>query len=51
MKDAFGKYGTVSEATLVKDANGRSRGFAFIQLDTKEAANHAMQVWVHPSVL
>lgn len=33
----------MSESTLVKDAKGRSRGFAFVQLDSKEAANHAMQ--------
>lgn len=43
LQEKFAQYGTVSESTLVKDANGRSRGFAFVQLDSKEAANHAMQ--------
>ena len=44
LQDAFAQFGTVSEVNLVTDRmSGRSRGFAFVTMGTKEEADAAAQ--------
>jgi cold-inducible RNA-binding protein len=44
LQDQFSQYGQVSSASLITDREtGRSRGFAFVELDSKEAAQTAIQ--------
>ena len=44
LQDLFSAHGTVSEVNLIQDRmTGRSRGFAFVTMETKEAADAAMQ--------
>jgi cold-inducible RNA-binding protein len=44
LQDLFAQYGTVTEVNLMLDrASGRSRGFAFVTLETPEAAEAAIQ--------
>lgn len=44
LQDEFGQFGQVNSASLVTDREtGRSRGFAFVELDSKEAAQTAIQ--------
>jgi len=44
LQDLFAQYGTVTEVNLMLDrASGRSRGFAFVTMDNKEAAEAAIQ--------
>lgn len=44
LQDQFSQYGEVSSASLITDREtGRSRGFAFVELDSKEAAQTAIQ--------
>jgi cold-inducible RNA-binding protein len=44
LEDLFTQYGTVTEVNLMLDrASGRSRGFAFVTMETKEAADAATQ--------
>lgn len=44
LQDLFSAHGTVNEVNLVQDRmTGRSRGFAFVTMETKEAADAAMQ--------
>ena len=44
LEEQFGQYGQVSSASIVTDRDtGRSRGFAFIELDSKESAQAAIQ--------
>jgi len=44
LQDLFAQYGTVTEVNLMLDrASGRSRGFAFVSMDSKEAAEAAIQ--------
>lgn len=43
LQDQFSQYGQVSSASLITDREtGRSRGFAFVELDSKEAAQTAI---------
>ncbi len=40
----FSAFGTVVSANIVKDKfSGRSKGFAFVEFDTEEAAAEAMK--------
>lgn len=40
----FGTYGTVRSAEVIMDREtGRSRGFAFVEMESQEAAQQAMQ--------
>ena len=40
----FGAHGTVLEVDVIKDKfSGRPRGFAFVTMETKEAADAAIQ--------
>ena len=44
LKDMFAPYGAVTEVNLVMDrVTGKPRGFAFVSLATKEAADAAIQ--------
>jgi cold-inducible RNA-binding protein len=44
LRDLFGAHGAVSEVDVIKDKfSGRPRGFAFVTMDTKEAADAAVQ--------
>ncbi len=44
LQDMFSEYGPVTEVNLMMDrASGRSRGFAFVTMETKEAADAAAQ--------
>jgi len=44
LQEQFNQYGQVNSARIVTDRNtGNSRGFAFIELDSKESAQAAIQ--------
>ena len=44
LQDAFGQYGTVMEAKVMTDREtGRSRGFAFVTMSSKEEATAAIE--------
>ncbi len=43
LRQAFAPFGEVAEAIVVKNKQGKPRGFGFVQLDCKEHANRAMQ--------
>lgn len=44
LQDAFAPYGTVTSVDLIMDKmSGRSRGFAFVTMETKEGADAAIQ--------
>jgi RNA recognition motif-containing protein len=44
LQDLFAQHGTVTEVNLMLDRmSGRSRGFAFVTMDSKEAADAAIQ--------
>ncbi len=42
LNDFFGQYGSVKETKLIKDHDGRSKGFAFVEFESSEAANAAL---------
>jgi RNA recognition motif-containing protein len=44
LQDLFAAHGTVAEVDVIKDKfSGRPRGFAFVSMETKEAADAAVQ--------
>ena len=44
LQDAFAAHGTVTAVDLIMDKmSGRSRGFAFVTMDSKEAADVAVK--------
>jgi RNA recognition motif-containing protein len=44
LQDLFAAHGTVNEVDVIMDKfSGRPRGFAFVTMDTKEAADAAVQ--------
>lgn len=44
LEDIFAQVGTVESTNIVTDRDtGRSRGFAFVEMDTQEAADSAIQ--------
>jgi RNA recognition motif-containing protein len=44
LQDAFAAHGTVTEVDLIMDKmSGRSRGFAFVTMESPEAAKAAIQ--------
>ena len=44
LQDMFGAHGTVTEVDIIMDKfSGRSRGFAFVTMEAKEAAEAAVQ--------
>lgn len=51
LRSLFSQFGTVETASVVMDrATGRSRGFGFVEMDTQEAADAAIQA-LHDSEL
>jgi cold-inducible RNA-binding protein len=43
LQEQFSRYGQVSSASIITDRDtGRSRGFAFVELDSKESARAAI---------
>ena len=43
LQDLFAAHGTVTEVNLMQDrVTGKARGFAFVTMDTKEAADAAI---------
>lgn len=46
LKEAFSKAGTVLSANIMMDrATGRSRGFGFVEMETEEGAQAAIEMW------
>ena len=46
MKNAFSEVGPVSSATVMKDKmSGRSRGFAFVEMENDDDAPKAVEKW------
>jgi RNA recognition motif-containing protein len=44
LQDQFSQYGQVNSASLITDREtGRSRGFGFVELDSKESAQTAIE--------
>lgn len=44
LRDAFGAYGSVSRATLIKDnASGQSKGFGFVEMESNSEADAAIK--------
>ena len=44
LRDMLSQHGPVNEINVVKDrVTGRARGFAFVEMNTQEGANAAMQ--------
>ena len=44
LQDLFAQHGTVTEVNLMLDrSSGRSRGFAFVTMETKEMADAAIK--------
>lgn len=44
LRDYFEKFGTVSSATIIMDKiSGRSRGFAFVEMEDEQEAKKAIQ--------
>ncbi|KAG6532404.1 hypothetical protein ZIOFF_006244 [Zingiber officinale] len=41
--DMFSKFGTILSCKVATDENGRSKGFGFVQFDSQESANSAIQ--------
>jgi len=46
LRDAFAKAGAVSSVAIITDKmTGRSRGFGFIEMESDEDANKAIEMW------
>jgi RNA recognition motif-containing protein len=43
LKEAFGKFGNVVEARVPRNDGGRSKGFGFVQFETEEEAQKAIE--------
>jgi len=44
LHEQFSRYGQVNSASIITDrGTGRSRGFAFVELDSKESAQAAIE--------
>jgi RNA recognition motif-containing protein len=41
LRDQFSKFGKVSNVTIMKDSEGKSRGFGFVNFDSSEEAKNA----------
>ncbi|MEN9921187.1 MAG: hypothetical protein RLZZ517_165 [Candidatus Parcubacteria bacterium] len=46
LQDAFSKAGAVTSARIIKEREtGRSKGFGFVEMETEEAAQAAIEMW------
>jgi RNA recognition motif-containing protein len=43
LKEVFGKYGRIVEARVPRNERGRSKGFGFVQFETEEEAQKAVE--------
>ena len=44
LSSSFSQYGTVVSSTVISDKfSGRSKGFGFVEMETEEAANAAIE--------
>lgn len=44
LEELFGRHGTVSRAQVITDRDtGRSRGFGFVEMDSDDEANQAIE--------
>ncbi|EKE21139.1 MAG: RNP-1 like protein RNA-binding protein [uncultured bacterium] len=42
LKEYFGQAGSVASATVIRFQDGKSKGFAFVEMETEEAAQKAI---------
>ena len=46
LQEAFAKAGTVISARIIKEREtGRSKGFGFVEMETEEMAQAAIEMW------
>lgn len=46
LQDAFAQAGTVVSARIIKEREtGRSKGFGFVEMETEEMAQAAIEMW------
>jgi cold-inducible RNA-binding protein len=46
LKEAFEKAGSVKDASIITDKmSGRSKGFGFVEMDSDEDAQKAIEMW------
>ena len=46
LREAFEQAGTVISARVITDRDtGRSRGFGFVEMETEEGVNTAIEMW------
>jgi len=46
LRAAFAQAGTVVSAVVIKDKfSGQSKGFGFVEMDSEESANAAIEMW------
>lgn len=43
LKDKFSEYGNVTSAVIMKDADGKSKGFGFVNFESPESAKMAIE--------
>ncbi|PON96291.1 Polyadenylate binding protein [Trema orientale] len=43
LKKLFGTFGTITSAVVIRDANGKSRGFGFVNFQSSDAADAAVE--------
>ena len=42
LENIFSEYGELEEVVLIKDENGRSKGFGFVEMDSEDGAQAAV---------
>ncbi len=45
LEAAFSQAGTVVSKAIIKDQDGRSKGFGFVEMATEEEAQKAIEMW------
>lgn len=50
LEEVFGKFGKIVSCKIAKDDHGKSKGFGFVQFDSNESADNALQS-LHGTVL
>lgn len=46
LQNAFAQAGTVTSATIIVDKmSGRSKGFGFVEMESDDEANKAIEMW------
>ncbi|KAF5816929.1 putative RNA recognition motif domain, nucleotide-binding alpha-beta plait domain superfamily [Helianthus annuus] len=43
LEEVFGKFGMILSCKVAKDVHGKSKGFGFVQFDSEESSNNALQ--------